>query len=250
MKKQQKNNLQAIIFIIIAICIIVGMECIYPKYISKNTTKATASKSNNSSVIKYSKTPINVTMDVVPETIDENNTKFKITTNLPDNTNLGIKISSEDDDFYYSKQQMLIVYGGEVETDSFNSNNLSLPNGNYSIKIVTATEPLQDYKSVRAILGENGCNLQGDCISDSKDGQDKIVNFTKNITITDSLTKVFDAEPNPKIGMTADELLGCNWGKPQNINTTTTADGKEEQWCYSGYRYIYVDNGVVTTIQN
>ena len=58
------------------------------------------------------------------------------------------------------------------------------------------------------------------------------------------------AKPDPAIGMTADEVRNSNWGSPEEINTTTTATDVEEQWVYGGNRYIYLDNGVVTAIQD
>ena len=53
----------------------------------------------------------------------------------------------------------------------------------------------------------------------------------------------------PKIGMTADEIRQSTWGEPKSINKTTYSWGTKEQWCYSGYRYIYFENGIVTAIQ-
>lgn len=52
----------------------------------------------------------------------------------------------------------------------------------------------------------------------------------------------------PKIGMTADEVKQTNWGEPQKINKTTYSWGTSEQWCYSDYRYIYLEDGIVTSI--
>lgn len=57
-------------------------------------------------------------------------------------------------------------------------------------------------------------------------------------------------KPSPAIGMTKDEVLNSSWGKPEKINKTITANGTSEQWVYSGYRYIYFDNNVVTCIQD
>lgn len=54
----------------------------------------------------------------------------------------------------------------------------------------------------------------------------------------------------PKVGMTAQEVKDSQWGSPEKINKTTTAYTIHEQWVYSGYRYIYLDNGIVTAIQN
>lgn len=53
------------------------------------------------------------------------------------------------------------------------------------------------------------------------------------------------------VGMTADQVLAA-WGKPTDVNRTTTAVGSSEQWVYGDLdaSYVYLDNGVVTTIQN
>lgn len=51
------------------------------------------------------------------------------------------------------------------------------------------------------------------------------------------------------VGMTKEEVLMSSWGRPQHINTTTTARGTREQWVYSG-GYLYFDDGVLTAVQN
>lgn len=53
-----------------------------------------------------------------------------------------------------------------------------------------------------------------------------------------------------RIGMTKDDVLKSSWGRPESINTTTTASGTREQWVYGGRNYLYFVNGVLTTIQN
>lgn len=53
---------------------------------------------------------------------------------------------------------------------------------------------------------------------------------------------------SPCLGMTAEEVRASSWGKPENINKSTYSWGTKEQWCYSGYRYIYLENGIVTSI--
>lgn len=53
----------------------------------------------------------------------------------------------------------------------------------------------------------------------------------------------------PTIGMTKTEVENSTWGKPKDINKTTTKYGTREQWVYKGYKYIYFENGVVTSIQ-
>lgn len=52
----------------------------------------------------------------------------------------------------------------------------------------------------------------------------------------------------PAIGMTAEEVRDSTWGSPNKINKDTYAWGVQEQWCYSGYRYIYLEDGIVTSI--
>lgn len=54
----------------------------------------------------------------------------------------------------------------------------------------------------------------------------------------------------PSIGMTKAEVEASTWGKPEDINKTTTKYGTREQWCYSGYKYVYFEDGVVTSIQD
>lgn len=46
-----------------------------------------------------------------------------------------------------------------------------------------------------------------------------------------------------------EEVNNSKWGKPKNINKTTTAYGITEQWVYYGNRYIYFENGIVVVIQ-
>jgi hypothetical protein len=50
------------------------------------------------------------------------------------------------------------------------------------------------------------------------------------------------------IGAT-DQQVMFSWGRPEDVNRTITANRNREQWIYSG-GYIYIENGVVTAIQN
>jgi hypothetical protein len=53
-----------------------------------------------------------------------------------------------------------------------------------------------------------------------------------------------------RIGMTAAEVRASSWGKPFDVNRTTTASGVREQWVYPGGSYLYFTNGIVSAIQN
>ena len=60
-----------------------------------------------------------------------------------------------------------------------------------------------------------------------------------------------DRAPGVKIGDTADFVIKkSSWGKPKEVHTTTTKYGSHEQWVYGDGNYLYLDNGVVTAIQN
>ncbi|HHW37446.1 MAG TPA: hypothetical protein GXX18_09450 [Bacillales bacterium] len=73
----------------------------------------------------------------------------------------------------------------------------------------------------------------------------------KNIENEDVSTVSIDIKSQGvKIGMTKEEVLNSSWGKPQDINRTTTQFGTSEQWVYPGYRFIYFDDDIVTAIQD
>ncbi|MFP8488497.1 hypothetical protein ACKGJO_05295 [Gracilimonas sp. Q87] len=50
------------------------------------------------------------------------------------------------------------------------------------------------------------------------------------------------------IGMT-DEMARASWGRPRDINRSTNAYGVNEQWVYPYGKYLYFEDGVLTTIQ-
>ena len=53
----------------------------------------------------------------------------------------------------------------------------------------------------------------------------------------------------PAIGMTAQQVRESQWGEPQDINKTITANSISEQWVYGNGKYIYLENGIVVSIQ-
>ena len=73
------------------------------------------------------------------------------------------------------------------------------------------------------------------------------VKETETVSSSEFITK-----KEPSIGMTATEIKQSTWGEPSTINKTTTRYSVQEQWVYrsSGKtKYIYFENGIVTTIQ-
>ncbi|WP_438496713.1 hypothetical protein [Paenibacillus sp. IHBB 3054] len=70
-----------------------------------------------------------------------------------------------------------------------------------------------------------------------------------------SLQEELDAEKTkykdkpPVIGETKEQLKTSSWGLPYDINKTTTGDNVSEQWVYDDGKYVYLDDGIVTAIQ-
>lgn len=60
----------------------------------------------------------------------------------------------------------------------------------------------------------------------------------------------YKAKGGVRIGMSKEEVLKSNWGKPESVNKSTSASGTREQWVYGGRNYLYFTNGVLTGIQN
>lgn len=64
--------------------------------------------------------------------------------------------------------------------------------------------------------------------------------------------KIYITRDKPRIGMTKMEVEQSTWGYPYDINKTTTEYGVNEQWVYkvyNNYKYVYLDDGIVTAIQ-
>lgn len=57
-------------------------------------------------------------------------------------------------------------------------------------------------------------------------------------------------ESIPQVGMTKDEVINTKWGRPEDINRTVTSYGTSEQWVYPDYRYVYLEDGIVTGVQD
>jgi hypothetical protein len=91
-------------------------------------------------------------------------------------------------------------------------------------------------------------------VNDTYGGKIKVkdTNSWGNIEEHDFISKTtsYTVKKEPAIGMSADEVRNSTWGKPKKINRSTYASGTSEQWVYDNYRYIYLDNGIVTAIQD
>lgn len=90
-------------------------------------------------------------------------------------------------------------------------------------------------------------NELGTELANAEDKRQK--EFSKELNIKYEKEKDREQEKYVVIGMTKDEVIEI-WGKPKDINRTVTTYGIKEQWVYSNYRYLYFDDGVLTTIQD
>lgn len=138
-----------------------------------------------------------------------------------------------------------------------NGNNLSYQTNEIELKYSTVLRSLEEVKYIPKEIKK-----QVDEVSKTSSEKDKyysqildkqVEQEQKDIEKQQFDEKVSNRTENPQsvsIGMTKDEVLSNGWGNPQKINKTTTASGTSEQWVYSGYRYLYFEDGILVTIQD
>ncbi len=57
-------------------------------------------------------------------------------------------------------------------------------------------------------------------------------------------------KPPVRIGMTTKQVKdGTNWGEPEVVNASQSANGTVEEWVYGAGNFVYFKNGRVTSIQ-
>ena len=53
----------------------------------------------------------------------------------------------------------------------------------------------------------------------------------------------------PIIGMTKQDIIDkTTWGRPTKINKTENINGVSEQWVYPNHQYLYIEDGILTSI--
>lgn len=110
--------------------------------------------------------------------------KFKILTNLPDETELMFSLEKGD----YMGQDKVVVKNNFAETDFFSFKGSELKKGTYSLEITTPLTWAQESDKVKEILGEKGKNLKGKYVVKENDdllntGENKIVKYVKKVII-------------------------------------------------------------------
>ncbi|MCD9025220.1 hypothetical protein [Cohnella silvisoli] len=92
-------------------------------------------------------------------------------------------------------------------------------------------------------------NYNGILVDDITKMKDKYYSEMRKIIANEGIAAENATKEEPAIGMTAQEVRDSKWGSPDDINKTTTKYGTSEQWVYNYYGYIYIDDGIVTAIQ-
>ena len=72
--------------------------------------------------------------------------------------------------------------------------------------------------------------------------------YSADIKEVEKRISIENSKVDPAIGMTTDEVRASTWGEPTDISKTTTQNNISEMWSYDSKRYIFFDNGVVTSI--
>lgn len=73
---------------------------------------------------------------------------------------------------------------------------------------------------------------------------------SKKAQILRSCEKAGIPRGNVTIGMTADQVKECGWGKPNYVNRTITKSTVTEQWVYGDGVYLYIRDGKLVAIQD
>lgn len=106
---------------------------------------------------------------------------------------------------------------------------------------------------LRAKLEEVRKASQEAALQDAEDGQEesRARNAAREKAISRQPAELRNVIRSHKIklGMTPEQVT-LAWGRPQDINRTTTLGGTREQWVYGIKSYVYFQGGVVTAIQN
>ena len=101
----------------------------------------------------------------------------------------------------------------------------------------------ESYKKIVEVFGESNLSIQ-------KLDENYEVSLFVDARQNELKNETHYTSPyEPQIGMTADDIINSTWGKPTDINTTTTEYSTSEQWVYSNYQYLYFDDGILTSIQ-
>jgi hypothetical protein len=87
--------------------------------------------------------------------------------------------------------------------------------------------------------------------SDGRTGFIDDIEFKYETTTHDPALVAADCKRrgDPKIGMTTKEVIATCWGRPHHVNRTENSNVISDQFVYGNGRYVYLENGVVRSVQ-
>lgn len=180
-------------------------------------------------------------------------------------------IDLDSEKMYFECKCLQAVQGIRYQSDDYNDNFTIISGKEYkaqntSIQLGLFNEPFE-YQIT--YIDENELTIKGNVEGEEReynylytiesdtfkyyDEFGDCVNIKKRITENEYkalLSKIDEkVSEEPYVGMSREKLSNSTWGKPKDINKTTTKYGVSEQWVYSNYRYVYLEEGIVTEIQ-
>lgn len=120
------------------------------------------------------------------------------------------------------------------------------------LKCVDITITLAEYVAIHAVLENSSIGKIKTYF-----GNEGLPRYVIDINYFNKLVKKYGTQyanliiaKQVKVGMTKQMVLE-SWGQPyEGINETTGSFGVHEQWCYGNGKYLYFENGKLTTIQD
>lgn len=161
----------------------------------------------------------------------ENESNYVVITNGTWYSYVGESPSSITEKELYCEDGIITCYSSVYDIEIYVENDYLIENG-------IATE------NAIEVYALNGLPLE-------RTTSEKYIKISNSVEIPKiKVQRPTPSKTDPQIGMTADEVKKSSWGEPYDVNRTTTAYGIHEQWCYHNNRYIYLDDGIVTAIQD
>lgn len=144
---------------------------------------------------------------------------------------------------------------------TFKSIQTALGNASYPVETITTWCQMANTYGVQCVVdeirGQAGlkCDVtqlelrnkyQKRC---GRERANKIISACQDLFITDWNKVDLISRRRVDIGFNKEQCR-LAWGNPKDINRYTGAYGTKEQWCYSGYNYLYFDDDILTSYQN
>lgn len=119
---------------------------------------------------------------------DKDAVVFEIETNLPDETELILTLSSGDYNkaSKYTGQTKVAINNGKATTDGFSNKGEKLT-GDFDLSVSMSIPKLQS-EAVQKVIGKNGENMTGNAVTNSSVGSSKVVKALFAVTLDKKIT--------------------------------------------------------------